>query len=50
MSTKAEVGQSQRLRLRALVDLDIHRARFQLIAVMDVHLCGALLPSDAPNS
>jgi hypothetical protein len=32
-----------------LADLDIYRARFLLIAAMDAHLCGALLPSDAPN-
>jgi len=32
-----------------LADLDIYRARFLLIAAMDAHLCGALLPSDAPH-
>jgi transcriptional regulator with XRE-family HTH domain len=32
-----------------LVDLDIYRARFQLIAAVDVHGCGALLRMGAPD-
>jgi hypothetical protein len=45
MRTKADVRSS--LRVHALVDLDIHPARFQLIAPTDAQGSGALLSSDA---